>query len=285
MARNTLIQVRRDTASNWTSTNPTLAAGEIGFESNTGLLKVGDGSTAWSSLAYAAVTASNTATLTNKTIALGSNTVSGTISEFNSAVTDADLATRAGSETLTNKTLALGSNTISGTVSQFNTALTDGDFATLAGSETLTNKTLTSPTVNTPTITRPTITMPIEAWNLTGTAAGGSMTVDLITSSLWWYTNAATANFSLNFRGNGSTTLNSALATGQSVSASVMVVNASNYYLSGAVAIDGSSQTVNWLGGQAPTSGFTSGFDLYSFTIVKYGSAQYVVLGSLSRFV
>ncbi len=51
------------------------------------------------------------------------------------------------SKTLTNKTIALGSNTVSGTTAQFNTALTDGSFATLAGTETLTNKTLTSPTI------------------------------------------------------------------------------------------------------------------------------------------
>ena len=51
------------------------------------------------------------------------------------------------SVTLTNKTLALGSNTISGTTAEFNTALTDGSFATLAGSETLTNKSLTAPTL------------------------------------------------------------------------------------------------------------------------------------------
>jgi hypothetical protein len=49
--------------------------------------------------------------------------------------------------TLTNKTIALGSNTISGTTAQFNTALTDGDFATLAGTETLSGKTLTTPTI------------------------------------------------------------------------------------------------------------------------------------------
>lgn len=52
MPRNALIQVRRDTAANWTSTNPTLAAGEIGFETDTGYLKVGNGSTAWSLLRY-----------------------------------------------------------------------------------------------------------------------------------------------------------------------------------------------------------------------------------------
>lgn len=52
MARKTLIQVRRDTAANWTSANPTLAAGELGFETNTAKFKIGDGSTAWASLSY-----------------------------------------------------------------------------------------------------------------------------------------------------------------------------------------------------------------------------------------
>lgn len=48
-------------------------------------------------------------------------------------------------QTLTNKTITLGSNTVTGTIAQFNTALTDADFATLAGAETLSNKTLTAP--------------------------------------------------------------------------------------------------------------------------------------------
>jgi hypothetical protein len=51
-------------------------------------------------------------------------------------------------QTLTNKSIAVGSNTITGTISDFNTALTDADFATLAGSETFTNKTLTTPKIN-----------------------------------------------------------------------------------------------------------------------------------------
>ena len=51
------IQVRRDTAANWTSVNPTLAAGEIGFETNTNKFKFGTGSTAWTSLPYAAAAA------------------------------------------------------------------------------------------------------------------------------------------------------------------------------------------------------------------------------------
>ena len=51
----TRIQVRRDTAENWTNNNPTLADGEIGFETNTGLFKIGANNTAWTSLAYAQV--------------------------------------------------------------------------------------------------------------------------------------------------------------------------------------------------------------------------------------
>ena len=55
--------------------------------------------------------------------------------------------------TLTNKTINLTSNTLSGTTAQFNTALSDGDFATLGGSETLTNKTLTNVKTNLQTFT------------------------------------------------------------------------------------------------------------------------------------
>jgi hypothetical protein len=47
------LQNRRDTAANWTSNNPTLAAGEIGLETDTAKYKMGDGTTAWNSLAYA----------------------------------------------------------------------------------------------------------------------------------------------------------------------------------------------------------------------------------------
>ena len=62
MAVQTQIQTRRGTAASWTSTNPTLAAGEIGFESDTNKFKIGTGSTAWASLPYA----SNISPLTTK---------------------------------------------------------------------------------------------------------------------------------------------------------------------------------------------------------------------------
>jgi len=54
--------------------------------------------------------------------------------------------------TFSNKSIALGSNTVTGTTAQFNTALTDGSFTTIAGTETLTNKTLTTPTLEAPVL-------------------------------------------------------------------------------------------------------------------------------------
>lgn len=45
-------QMRRDSSTNWSSTNPVLASGELGFETNTGLLKVGNGTSAWNALSY-----------------------------------------------------------------------------------------------------------------------------------------------------------------------------------------------------------------------------------------
>ena len=50
-----VLQLRRDTAANWTSNDPTLAEGEIGVETDTLKFKIGDGSTVWTSLGYASI--------------------------------------------------------------------------------------------------------------------------------------------------------------------------------------------------------------------------------------
>jgi hypothetical protein len=68
-----MIQIRRDTAANWTAANPILAQGELGAETDTSKIKIGDGSAVWSALSYLIdagdyLTASSTTTLTNKTI-------------------------------------------------------------------------------------------------------------------------------------------------------------------------------------------------------------------------
>ena len=72
----TKIQSRRDTAANWTTANPVLAAGELGFETNTTKFKIGDGTTAWASLNYYVSSASPalTGTPTAPTASDGTNT-------------------------------------------------------------------------------------------------------------------------------------------------------------------------------------------------------------------
>ena len=101
MAVVTQIQVRRGTASQWTSTNPVLAAGEQGFETDTLKLKIGDGSTAWNSLAYVATGATGTVT----SIVAGTGLSGGTITSTGTIAIDSTVATLTGTQTLTNKTL------------------------------------------------------------------------------------------------------------------------------------------------------------------------------------
>ena len=78
-------------------------------------------------------------------------------------------------DTLTNKTINLTSNTLTGTTAQFNSALSDGSFVTLAGSETLTNKTLTTPVISSISNTG-TITLPTSTDTLVGRATTDTLT-------------------------------------------------------------------------------------------------------------
>ena len=74
---NALQKQRRDTASNWTSNNPTLLDGEFGWETDTKKLKIGDGSTAWQSLDYLPIPDTNRLLAGNLTVG-GNFTVNGT---------------------------------------------------------------------------------------------------------------------------------------------------------------------------------------------------------------
>lgn len=99
MAVVTAIQIRRGTAAQWTSANPTLSAGEWGYESDTNKAKIGDGSTAWTSLSYFG----GTGTVTS--ITAGTGLSGGTITSTGTIAIDSTVATLTGTQTLTNKTL------------------------------------------------------------------------------------------------------------------------------------------------------------------------------------
>lgn len=207
-----LIQIRRDTAANWTSANPVLAQGELGAETDTSKIKIGNGSTAWTGLSY--------------------------------LIDAGGYATLSGVQTFT------GTKTFAGTTS------------TLAG--VLTNA--------------------AEVATVSATAATGTIAYDITTQSVLYYTSNASANWTVNFRASSGTSLNTALATGQSVTAAFLVTQGATAYYNSAVQVDGSSVTPKWQGGTAPAAGNASSIDAYIYTIIKTGAATFTVLASQTRF-
>jgi hypothetical protein len=152
--------------------------------------------------------------------------------------------------------------------------------ATLTGSQTLTNKTLTTPQVN-----YPILKAPEENCTVSATAATGTIAFDTQTQGVLYYTSNASANWTVNFRGNSGTTLSSLLAVGDSITCVFLVTQGSTAYYNSAVQIDGSSVTPKWQGGTAPSAGNASSIDAYSYTIIKTAATPtYTVFASQTKF-
>lgn len=186
----------------------------------------------------------------------------------------------ANTKTLTGTTISLGNNTVSGTLAQFNTAVTDADLVSLAGTETLTNKTLTSPVLN-----QPVLVGPEERVNFFGPINGGTINVDTLNATFWFATANTNANWTINFRGTLIDTLNSVLATFDSVTVAFAATQGATAYRPTAFQIDGVSVTPKWQGGTAPSAGNANSIDMYVFTIVKTAATPtYTVFASQTKF-
>jgi hypothetical protein len=125
-----------------------------------------------------------------------------------------------------------------------------------------------------------------EPATVSATASTGTINYDITTQSVLYYTTSASGNFTLNLRGSTGTTLNSLLATGDSISVSFLCTNGATAYYNSSVQVDGTTSgvTTKWQGGTAPTSGNASSLDVYNYVIIKTASAVYTVLASQTKF-
>jgi len=123
-----------------------------------------------------------------------------------------------------------------------------------------------------------------EKATASATAATGTIAYDVLTQSVLYYTSNASANWTVNFRGNSTTSMNSFMSTGQSVAVVFAVTNGGTAYYNSAVQVDGTSVTPIWQGGTAPTAGNATSVDTYTYNIVKTGSATYTVFAALTQF-
>lgn len=133
-------------------------------------------------------------------------------------------------------------------------------------------------------MTAPVLIAPEERWDISATAATGTVNVNIASGSAKYYTTDATANWTFNFRGDASTTLDSVLTTGDSVTVAFAVKNGATAYRPTVFQVDGVAVTPKWQGGTAPSAGNANSIDVYSFTIIKTATATFTVLASQTKF-
>ena len=126
----------------------------------------------------------------------------------------------------------------------------------------------------------------LETATVSAIAATGTIAYDVTTQVVLFYTSNASANWTVNFRGSSGTSLNTLLATGESLTAAFLVTQGSTAYFNSAVQVDGTTSgvTTRWQGGTAPSAGNASGVDIYTYTIIKTANATFSVFASQTQF-
>lgn len=124
----------------------------------------------------------------------------------------------------------------------------------------------------------------LEKNTISATAATGTVNFNVLSQGVLYYTTNSSGNWTLNFRGDASTTLNSIMYIGQSLSVAFLVTNGSPAFYATAHTIDGSAVTPKWQGGSGPGAGNVNSIDVYSYVIIKTANATFTVLASVVPF-
>jgi len=164
-------------------------------------------------------------------------------------------------------------------------AVSWAEAVTPTGTQTLTNKTLTSPTLNAGSVNRPVLGAPLEKWTYSASTISGTTAVDVANNSgAFLYLGSHASAWTPNIRYNSTTALNDYMSIGESITISVAANIGGTSAVATALQIDGSSQTIKWQGGLAPTSGNNGSIDVYSYAIIKTAANTYTVFGSRTKF-
>jgi len=126
----------------------------------------------------------------------------------------------------------------------------------------------------------------LEKVTASATAATGTINYDVTTQSVLYYTSNASANWTVNLRASSGTSLDTAMSSGESVTAAFLVTQGATAYYNNVVQVDGATigVTTKWQSA-VPAAGNASGVDVYTYTVIKTGSAAFTVLASLTPFV
>jgi len=195
----------------------------------------------------------------------------------------------------TDKFLAYTSNGLEWAVpvDTTNTAAADLTGSTLASGVTassltslgtIASLTATAATISDLTVSGPTDFTGLlsEACTITAGKLSDNANLDLANGNIFYFSTAETTTSTPNLRWNSSTTLDSKIAVGDTITVTIITTAAAAGY-SAQLTIDGSAVTENWVGGSAPDAGGSSGVDVYTYTIIKTGSGTFVVIGNLTK--
>ena len=123
----------------------------------------------------------------------------------------------------------------------------------------------------------------IEKTTVSASQATGTINFDVLTQPILYYTGSATANHTINFRGNPSNTLNSIMSTGQTLTVAYINTNGATAYSASVFQVDGASITPKWQGGTSG-SGNALSWDVYSYSFTKTANASFLFLASVSQY-
>jgi len=121
-----------------------------------------------------------------------------------------------------------------------------------------------------------------EQVKITAGKLSDNTTISLEDGMVHYFTTTETTTSTPNIRFSGSVTLNNAMSVGETISVTIITTAAAAGY-SAQLTIDGSAVTENWVGGDAPSDGGSSGVDIYTYNIIKTGSAAFTVIANLTK--